>query len=122
MSRVLVNHLRVRAGPSTNTEEVDYYDAGQVIYSCDGLIINEGRFWLRYTGNSGNKRYICAINDDGSKYVDYPENLPIILNLGVPSQNSAPLPVPGSITGLPGIPKQSDFSDNRIKQWGCCFL
>ena len=31
MSRVLVNHLNVRAGPSTNSQKVAYYDAGQNI-------------------------------------------------------------------------------------------
>ena len=56
MSRVLVNHLNVRAGPSTNSQKVAYYDAGQTINSADLLIENEGRIWLRYTGGSGNKR------------------------------------------------------------------
>ena len=35
MSRVLVNHLNVRAGPSTNSQKVAYYDAGQTINSAD---------------------------------------------------------------------------------------
>ena len=31
MSRVLVNHLNVRAGPSTNSAKVTCYDPGQII-------------------------------------------------------------------------------------------
>ena len=69
MSRVLVNHLNVRAGPSTNSQKVAYYDAGQTINSADLLIENEGRIWLRYTGGSGNHRYVCARNNDGALYV-----------------------------------------------------
>ena len=61
MSRVLVNHLNVRAGPSTNSQKVAYYDAGQTINSADLLIENEGRIWLRYTGGSGNKRMKVAL-------------------------------------------------------------
>ena len=33
MATVLINHLRVRAGPSLNTPVVVHYDAGQVIHS-----------------------------------------------------------------------------------------
>ena len=33
MATILVNHLRVRTGPSVNAQEVAYYDAGQVIHS-----------------------------------------------------------------------------------------
>ena len=47
MAKVLVNHLRVRTGPSVNTPELDHYDAGQIIYSVLGLVENEGRTWLK---------------------------------------------------------------------------
>ena len=69
MSRVLVNGLNVRAGPSTSSAKVAHYDAGDIINSGDLLMENEGRIWLRYTGGSGNHRYVCARNNDGALYV-----------------------------------------------------
>ena len=105
MSRVLVNSLCVRTGPSTNSQKVAHYNEGDIISSGDSLIQNEGRTWLRYTGASGNKRFVCAIDADGSKFVD--------VNI------SGPGPSP---TGIPGIPKQQQFPDHRIRNWGCCFL
>ena len=116
MSRVLVNHLNVRTGPSTSAQKVAYYDKGQIINSGDQLIPNEGRTWLRYTGGSGNKRYVCVIDTDGSKYVDVPPHI----GGGVPPP--PPPPPSNSETGIPGIPKQSQFPDHRIRNWGCCFL
>ena len=50
MSRVLVDGLNVRAGPSTSAAKVAHYDAQQMINSGDLLIKNENRIWLRYTG------------------------------------------------------------------------
>ena len=80
---------------------------------------NEGRIWLRYRSNSGNDRYICAINNDGSVYIEVASNVPGPRNLGnFVSNNSRPN---NSLTGVPGIPKQSQF-DYRIKNWGSCFL
>ena len=54
MSRVLVTHLNVRAGPSTNTAIVTYYAPGQIINSGEEITFNEGRYWLKYTEASGN--------------------------------------------------------------------
>ena len=51
MSRVLVNGLNVRAGPSTNSQKVAYYNTGQIINSGNLVEENEGRFWLRYKGD-----------------------------------------------------------------------
>ena len=107
MSIVLVNGLRVRTAPSVGAETVAYYDAGQVINSGDQLIQNEGRTWLRYTGDSGNYRYVCAIDKDGSKFIDVNIN-----HSSNPSPN----------TGLSDTLRQSDFPDPRIRNWGCCFL
>jgi len=118
MSRVLVNHLNVRAGPSTNSQKVAYYDAGQTINSADLLIENEGRIWLRYTGGSGNKRYICAY-EGGSVFIDVPGNIPGPRPDG---GHPPPPPPPTGETGIPGIPKQRQFPDRRIQNWGCCFL
>ena len=71
MATVLVNHLRVRAGPSVNSAEVAYYDAGQVIHSVLGTVDNEGRTWLKYRGGSGNDRFICLRDTNGAIYIDY---------------------------------------------------
>ena len=118
MSRVLVNSLNVRAGPSTSTQKVAHYDAGQVINSGDLIIQNEGKYWLRYTGGSGNKRYVCMW-DNGNFYVDVPSHVPGPRPIPIPT----PIPVPGPFpTGIPGIPKQKQFPDQRIRNWGCCFL
>ena len=112
MSRVLVNGLNVRTAPSTSAQKVAHYDQGQIINSGDSLIENEGRTWLRYTGGSGNKRFVCAIDRDGTKYVD----VHIQNKEKYDQQNQT------SVTGIPGIPKQSQFPDARIRNWGCCFL
>ena len=104
MATVLVNHLRVRAGPSVNTPEVAYYDAGQKIYSTLGLVENEGRTWLKYQAASGNIRYICQRDINGNIFID-----------------CGP-PPPPSETGIPGIPKQTAFGHESIRNWGCCFL
>ena len=71
MATVLVNHLRVRAGPSVNSAEVAYYDAGQKIHSVLGTVDNEGRTWLKYRGGSGNERFICLRDTNGAIYIDY---------------------------------------------------
>ncbi len=76
MSRVLVNSLKIRTEPSINSQVLDKYNSGEVIKSGDQLIFNEGRYWLRYTGGSGNKRYVCAWDSDGSKFVEVPGNIP----------------------------------------------
>ena len=89
MSRVLVNSLNVRAGPSTSTQKVAHYDAGQVINSGDLIIQNEGKYWLRYTGGSGNKRYVCMW-DNGNFYVDVPSHVP------GPRPNPIPIPIPAN--------------------------
>ena len=70
MSKVLINNLIVRAAPSTTSEEIALYNAGQIINSGEELIENEEGIWLRYTGQSGNKRYVMAYNKDNTQYVD----------------------------------------------------
>lgn len=123
MSKVLVNSLNVRAGPSTSSAKVAHYDAGNTINSGNLIVQNEGRYWLRYTGGSGNQRYVCMW-ENGTYFVNVPPNVPGPRPEPIPEPipPSGQLPIPGSITGLPGIPKQRDFSDHRIKQSGCCFL
>ena len=52
-----------------------------MINSGELLIKNENRIWLRYTGGSGNKRFVCAINNDGSKYVEVAGHIPGLLKV-----------------------------------------
>ena len=123
MSRVLVNRLNVREGPSTNSRSLAHYETGDIIKSGNLLIANEGRIWLRYKGGSGNDRYVCAIDNDGSVFIDVPSNVPGPRQLGNTVPNSAPIPpTNNSDTGVPGIPRQRQFNDYRIQNWGCCFL
>ena len=75
MSKVLVNGLNVRAGPSTNSQKVAYYNTGQIINSRNLVVENEGRFWLRYKGGSGNQRYVCMW-ENGKYFVDVPSHIP----------------------------------------------
>ena len=115
MSKVLVNGLNVRAGPSTSSAKVAHYDAGDIINSGDLLMENEGRIWLRYTGASGNHRYVCARNNDGALYVQPASHI------AWPVPIPVPIPVPDPVP-VPNLPRQTEFPDNRIKRWGCCFL
>ena len=71
MATILVNHLRVRTGPSVNAQEVAYYDAGQVIHSVIDTVENEGRTWLKYKTASGSNRYICLRDTNGETYVSF---------------------------------------------------
>jgi len=120
MSKVLVSNLNVRAEPSINSEVLDHYDKNQMINSGESLIENEGRIWLKYTGGSGKKRYVCAYDKDGTKFVDVPSNIPGPRPGKASKSNNSSLTNSG--TGISGIPKQSQFDDDRIKKWGCCFL
>ena len=117
MSRVLIDGLNVRTGPSTSATKVAHYDAQQMINSGDLLIENENRIWLRYTGGSGNKRFVCAINNDGSKYVEVAGHIPGPRSIPIKEEKK----IHGE-TGIEGIPKQRYFPDHRIQNWGCCFL
>ena len=76
MAKVLVDNLNVRTAPSTGAQSVAKYQKGDIINSADALVEGDGRIWLRYTGGSGNKRFVCAYNNDGSVYIDVPGNIP----------------------------------------------
>ena len=75
MLKVLVNGLNVRTGPSTNSQIVAHYDEGEIINSGNLVVENEGRFWLRYKGGSGNQRYVCMW-ENGNYFVDVPSHIP----------------------------------------------
>ena len=113
MSRVLVNNLNVRAGPSLTAEKIAVYNAGEIIHSGEEIIHNEEGYWLKYTGSSGNKRFVIMEDKDGSKYVEVPPHIPgprHICGGGCDCQCGR------------RIPNQTQFPDIRIQRWGCCFL
>ena len=119
MSKIIASKLQIREGPSTNTKSVGEYNVGEVINSGMLLIENEGRIWLKYKGSSGNDRYVCAIDKDGSEFIKVASNVPGPRKLGGSGNRSSG---GNSVTGVPGIPKQSQFDDVIIRKWGCCFL
>ena len=59
MSKVLVNGLKVRVGPSISSQKFAHYDKEQIIKSGYLIVQNKGRPWSGYIVNSRNKRYIC---------------------------------------------------------------
>ena len=68
MSKFLVNNLNVIAGACTSSQSVAQYKKGETINSGILLISNEGRIWLKYKGGSGNERYVCAYDKNGTKF------------------------------------------------------
>ena len=76
MSRVLVNNLDIREGPSTSSEKVGIYNIGQIIKSGQLLIENEGNIWLKFTEVSGNTRYVIAYDKDKTPYIDVESHIP----------------------------------------------
>ena len=68
IARFLTN-VKVRAGPSTSSESVTTYKAGETV-RYDNTVNNEGRLWITYIGKSGNRRYCCAVDTNGAKYID----------------------------------------------------
>ena len=72
LARFLTN-VKVRAGPTTSTESVATYHAGETV-KYDKTVNNEGRLWIEYIGKSGNRRYCCAVDTNGEKYIDLGNN------------------------------------------------
>ena len=72
LARFLTN-VKVRAGPSTSSESVATYKSGETV-KYDKTVNNEGRLLISYIGNSGNRRYCCAIDTNGEKYIDLGNN------------------------------------------------
>ena len=60
--------VKVRAGPSTSSEHVATYSKGESV-KYDKVVKGDGRTWISYIGGSGNRRYCCAIDTDGSQYI-----------------------------------------------------
>ena len=56
MSRVLVDGLRIRTGPSWKSNVVGHYNKGAIIKSGDLLICDGFSVWLRYHSAGGGLR------------------------------------------------------------------
>ena len=69
MIATFLTTVNIRSQPSTNSEIVGkYYDGETVRY--DQTIENEGRLWITYIGQSGNRRYCCARDITGEILID----------------------------------------------------
>jgi len=95
--------VKVRAGPSTSTEVVAKYTAGETV-KYDKTVENEGRLWISYIGGSGNRRYCCARDTNGEKYIE----------LGNSGNNQ------GNAGNVSLNQKSSSYS--AVRKEGCCFL
>lgn len=115
MSLVLVNNLNIRSRPSFTAEKVGQFQAKDLIKSGKELIIEENRIWLKFNDKTGNERYVCVVNNNHDVYVNVSPNIPGPRHIPV-------IGVPPEVGRLLSIPKQTEFSDDRIKNWGSCFL
>ena len=61
--------VRVRLAPSVSSEHVASYQPGETV-RYEKTVNNEGRLWITYVAKSGNRRYCCAIDTNGEKYID----------------------------------------------------
>ena len=113
MATILVNHLRIRREPSINAEIVGFYDAGQRINSFLGIIKNEGRTWLKYKNTSDQFRYVCVEDINGDIFVRLPCGCGGGCNCGRRDREKI---------DIPGLLRQTEFPDDRIRKWGCLFL
>ena len=62
--------VKVRAGPSTSTESVATYSAGETVRN-DRTVENEGRLWISYIASSGKRRYCCAKDTNWECDIDH---------------------------------------------------
>ena len=68
-----IKNVKVRSGPTIKSDEVALYKAGETV-KYDQTVNNEGRLWISYIGNSGKRRYCCAVDTNGDKYIDLGNN------------------------------------------------
>ena len=69
----LLTTVKVRAGPSISAGEIATYNSGETL-NYDQTVNNEGGLWISYIGKSGIRRYCCAIDTNGKKYIDLGNN------------------------------------------------
>lgn len=113
--KILAETLDVKSEPSINSEIIAQYKKGEIINSGHLIIKNEDRYWLRYMGSSGNYRYVCAIEKDGTK------NIEDFIDNDNETDNNEQHNEKYSV-GCCRLPLAKYFSDFRIKRWGDCFL
>lgn len=64
-----VARLNVRTSPSTASRSVAQYSLGQSVVLDEWASENEGYVWGRYTGYSGEKRYVAVRETGGEEYL-----------------------------------------------------
>lgn len=106
-ARFLTN-VKVRSGPSTASSQQALYTTGETV-NYDSVVSGDGRTWISYIGRSGQRRYCCAIDRDGSRYVEVGSVPPV----------PVPRPTPSGIDGLPFLQRQSRHPGVRGE--GCMF-
>ena len=100
MTARFLTNVKVRTGPSTSSESVATYNAGETVKYID-IVKNEGRTWIAYIGGSGNRRYCCAIDTNGERYIDFGNNGGGNNNVSIQQKNSR---------------------HAAVRKEGCCFL
>ena len=104
--------VRIRSEPSTSSKHIGNFQKGDTV-TYDSVINKEGRTWISFIGNSGNRNYCCAIDSDGG----------VCLKCTSSSQPQAENTISrGGETGFPKIPRQGAFSQGGIAVSGCLFL
>jgi len=79
-------NVKVRSGPSTSSSSVATYSKGETV-QYDKVVQGDGRTWISYIGGSGIRRYCCAIDKDGTYFIQ------------VAGSSPAPSTPPQPITG-----------------------
>jgi hypothetical protein len=80
--------VNIRRPASINGNVVGQYTAGETLV-YDTKFLNESRTWISYIGDSGNRNYCCAVDSNGSWYVE----------LVVSPNNSCPINNPAEGNG-----------------------
>ena len=63
-----LTNVKVRSGPGTSYSAVATYQKGETV-TYDKTVTGDSRTWISYIGGSGNRRYCCAIDKDGTYFV-----------------------------------------------------
>jgi len=82
--------VNVRSGPGTSYSVVATYSKGESV-KYDKLVTGDSRTWISYIASSGNRRYCCAIDKDGSTYITVSGTTPTPTSSG--GKVSLPIPL-----------------------------
>lgn len=66
--KVIVDNLNVRTAPTISSSTVAQYSKNETIVLDNYSKVADGYVWGRYTGNSGNQRYIAVRTTNGTVY------------------------------------------------------